>query len=63
MKGVRQWKWNLDEVYVKVNGEMHYLWRSVVQERCSRVYVTKSRYKKAAPRFMKRALKRLARRP
>jgi putative transposase len=24
-KGFRQWKWHLDEVYVKINGEMHYL--------------------------------------
>ena len=22
---VRQWRWHLDEVYVKINGEMHYL--------------------------------------
>lgn len=32
MKGFRQWKWHLDEVYVKVGGEMHYLWRAVDQE-------------------------------
>ena len=31
MKGFRQWKWHLDEVYVKINGEMHYLWRAVDQ--------------------------------
>lgn len=24
MRGFRQWKWHLDEVYVKINGEMHY---------------------------------------
>jgi putative transposase len=23
MKGLRQWKWHLNEVYVKINGEMH----------------------------------------
>jgi len=23
MKGFRQWKWHLDEGYVKINGEMH----------------------------------------
>jgi putative transposase len=23
------WKWRLDEVYVKINGDMHYLWRAV----------------------------------
>ncbi len=32
MRGFRQWKWHLDEVYVKINGEMHYLWRAVDQE-------------------------------
>nr|WP_281276726.1 DDE-type integrase/transposase/recombinase [Alteraurantiacibacter aquimixticola] len=29
MRGFRQWKWYLDEVYVMINGEMHYLWRAV----------------------------------
>lgn len=29
MRGFRHWKWNLDEVYVKINGETHYLWRAV----------------------------------
>ncbi|MGB3796108.1 MAG: DDE-type integrase/transposase/recombinase [Alteraurantiacibacter sp.] len=32
MKGFRQWKWHLDEGYVKINSEMHYLWRAVDQE-------------------------------
>src|ERR1700744_3184331 len=27
-----QWRWHLDEVYVKINGEMHYLWRAVDHE-------------------------------
>jgi putative transposase len=59
MKGFRQWKWHLDEVYVKINGEMHYLWRAVDQEgEVLECYVTKSRDKKAALRFMKKALKR-----
>ena len=26
MRGVRHWLWQLEEVYVKINGEMHYLW-------------------------------------
>jgi putative transposase len=25
----KQWRWRLDEVYVKINGQMHYLWRAV----------------------------------
>lgn len=32
MRGFRHWRWYLDEVYVKTNGEMHYLWRAVDQE-------------------------------
>lgn len=59
MHGFRQWKWHLDEVYVKINGEMHNLWRAVDQEGdILESYVTKTRDKNAALRFMKRALKR-----
>jgi putative transposase len=59
MRGFRQWKWHLDEVYVKINGEMHYLWRAVDQEgEILESYVTKTRDKKSALRFMKKALKR-----
>src|SRR5215217_1842942 len=59
MRGFRQWKWHLDEVYVKINGEMHYLWRAVDQEgEVLESYVTRTRDKAAALRFMKKALKR-----
>ncbi len=52
MRGFRQWKWHLDEVYVKINGELHYLWRAVDQEgEILESYVTKTRDKKAALRF------------
>ena len=29
MRGIRHWRWHLDEVFVKINGERHYLWRTV----------------------------------
>lgn len=59
MKGFRQWRWHLDEVYVKINGKTHSLWRAVDQEgEVLEIYVTKSRDKKAALAFMKKALKR-----
>ncbi len=29
MRGFRHWKWHLDEMYAKLNGEMVYLWRVV----------------------------------
>ncbi|HSQ95230.1 MAG TPA: IS6 family transposase [Croceibacterium sp.] len=59
MRGFRQWKWHLDEVYVKVGGEMHYLWRAVDQEgEVLESYVTKTRDKAAALTFLKKALQR-----
>jgi len=59
MKGFRNWQWHLDEVFVKINGESHYLWRAVDQEgEILESYVTKKRDKKAALRFLKKALKR-----
>ena len=27
-----RWRWHLDEVFVKINGVQHYLWRAVDQE-------------------------------
>ncbi len=27
-----QWRWHLDEVFVRINGETHYLWRAVDHE-------------------------------
>ena len=49
------WKWHLDEVFVKVNGERHYMWRAVDHEgEVLESYVTKKRDKKAALKFMKR---------
>jgi putative transposase len=59
MRGFRHWRWHLDEVYVKINGETHYLWRAVDHEgEILESYLTKSRDKKAALAFMKKALKR-----
>jgi len=59
MRGFRHWKWHLDEMYVKINGELHYLWRAVDHEgEVLESYVTKKRDKSAALRFMKKALKR-----
>ncbi len=59
MRGFRHWRWHLDEVYVKLNGEMVYLWRAVDHEgEVLESFVTKTRDKEAALRFMKKALKR-----
>ena len=32
MRAYTHWRWRLDEVYVKINGQMHYLWRAVDHE-------------------------------
>lgn len=59
MLGFRHWKWHLDEIYVKINGELHYLWRAIDQEgEVLESYVTKTRDKRAALTFMKKTLKR-----
>jgi putative transposase len=59
MRGFRQWKWHLDEMYVKLNGEMVYLWRAVDHEgEILESFVTRKRDKSAALTFMKKALKR-----
>lgn len=59
MKGFRHWRWHLDEMYVKLNGEMVYLWRGVDHEgEVLESFVTRKRDKSAALRFMKKALKR-----
>ena len=59
MRGFRLWRWHLDEMYVKLGGEMVYLWRAVDHEgEILESYVTKKRDKSAALAFMKKALKR-----
>jgi putative transposase len=53
------WRWHLDEVFVKINGETHYLWRAVDQEgEVLESFVTKRRDRKAALAFLKKAMKR-----
>ena len=49
------WRWHLDEVFVRINGETHYLWRAVVHEgEVLEVFATKRRDRRAALRFLKR---------
>jgi len=53
------WKWHLDEVFVKINGETHYLWRAVDHEgEVLDVFVSKRRDRKAALDFLKRIMKK-----
>ena len=56
------WKWHLDEMFVKINGERYYLWRAVDHEgEVLESYVTKTRDKKAALKFMKKSKRRYGR--
>jgi putative transposase len=53
------WKWHLDEVFVKINGETHYLWRAVDHEgEVLEAFVSKRRDRKAALDFLKRIMKK-----
>src|ERR1035437_9493750 len=59
MRSYTHWRWHLDEVYVKINGEMHYLWRAVDHEgEVLESFASKTRDKAAALKFIKRMMKR-----
>ena len=59
MQGMPQWRWHLDEVFVQINGETYHLWRAVDHEgEVLEAFVTKKRDRRAALRFLKRAMKR-----
>lgn len=67
-KGVRQmrsysnWQWHLDEIFVKINGESHNLWRAADHEgEVLESYVTKRRDRKAALKFIRKSMKRYGR--
>ena len=62
MRGYPQWRWHLDEVFVKVNGKLCYLWRAVDHEgEVLEAVVTAKRDKAAALKFLKRIMKRYGR--
>jgi len=59
MRRVKQWRWHLDEVFVKIRGETHYLWRAVDHEgEGLESYVTTKRDKAAVLKFLRKAMKR-----
>src|SRR5690606_22385201 len=59
MRAHRHWQWHLDEVYVKINGVTHYLWRAVDHEgEVLESIVTKTRDRKTALKFLKKSMKR-----
>ncbi|MCM3902758.1 MAG: IS6 family transposase [Pyrinomonadaceae bacterium] len=53
-------RWYLDEVFLKINGRVHYLWRAVDQEGdVLDILVQSRRDKKAAKKFFRKLLKGL----
>ena len=59
MQGMPQWRWHLDEVFVRINGEIHYLWRAADHEgEVLESFVTKRRNRSSALRFLRKAMKR-----
>ncbi len=59
MRGFRHWQWHLDEMYVKIGGEMRYLRRAIdLEGEVLESFVTTTRDKAAALTFMRKALKR-----
>ena len=54
-----RWRWHLDEVFVRINGEMHDLWRAFDHEgEVLEVFATKRRDRRAALKFLKRTMNR-----
>lgn len=54
-----RWRWHLDEMFVKINGQRRYLWRAVDHEgEVLESFVSKRRDKKAALKFLRKSLKR-----
>ena len=59
MRAYSNWQWHLDEVFVKINGERHYLWRAVDHEgEVLESFVTKLRDRTAALKFLRKTMKR-----
>ena len=57
-----QWQWHVDEVFVKINGERHYLWRAVDHEgEVLESVVTKRRNKRAALKMLRKLMRRYGR--
>ena len=62
LRGYPQWRWHLDEVFLKVNGKLCYLWRAVDHEGdVLETVVTAKRDKAAALKFLKRIMKKYGR--
>ena len=59
IRAYSNWQWHLDEVFVKINGENHYMWRAVDHEgEVLDAFVSRRRDRKAALKFLGKVMKR-----
>jgi putative transposase len=59
MRSGTHWQWHLDEIFVKINGETHYLWRALDHEgEVLESFVTKRRDRKATLKFLRKTMER-----
>lgn len=57
--GLKSDSWYLDEVFIRIDGQLHYLWRAVDQDgETLDILVQKRKDTKAAKRFFKKLLKK-----
>jgi putative transposase len=62
MRAFCNWRWHVDELFVRINGEMHYLWRAVDHEgEVLEAVVTKRRNKSTALKVLRKLKKRYGR--
>ncbi|MCL5778701.1 IS6 family transposase [Limibaculum sp. FT325] len=62
LRAFSNWRWHVDEMFVKINGERHYLWRAVDHEgEVLEAVVTRRRNKKAALKFLRKLMRRYGR--
>ena len=59
MRALSGCRWHLYEVFVKIHGERHYLWRAMEQEgEVLEAFVSKKRGRKATLKFLRKRMKR-----
>lgn len=59
LRAYSNWRWHLDEVFVKINGKNHYLWRAVNHKgEVLESVVTKRRDKHAALKLLRKLIRR-----
>ena len=59
MRTCRHWRWHLDRVFVKINGEKRHLWHAVDHEgEVPESFVSKTHDRNGALKLLKTSLKR-----